>query len=697
MQSIDQAPKAKISSKSTHVQGVEIHDPYSWLRDKEDPDVIAYLKAENAYTEAMMSDTARLQKSLYSEMLGRVQETDASAPVRDGDFWYYARTEQGKQYAIHCRRRGNGENAFPADSPEEILLDGNALAEGHEYFELGAFSISQDHRFLAYSVDFSGNEKFLLRVRDLSSGSHLPDEIPDCYYSVEWSADSLYLFYTVLDETMRPYRLFRHRVGSDPRGDVLVYEENDQAFHIDIGSTRSERFLLLETSSLTTSETWILPAASVESELRLFLPRHHDIEYSLEHQGDYIWFTINDQGRNFRLVRVPLEEVWKGEPGGHIPLWEEVIPHRPAVCLEGVDGFADFLVVSERDNGLEQLLILDAAGGERHRVTWPEAVYTVGVGSNPMYATEVLRVSYQSPLTPSTDIDYQIRTRQQTVVKQKAIGGGFNASDYSVERLFAEAADGVPVPLSVFYRKGTPRDGSAPAVLYGYGAYGLTTDPGFSSDRLSLVDRGFVYAIAHIRGSGDLGETWHDDGKMLLKKNSFDDFIACAETLIAKGFSTPERLGILGRSAGGLLVGAVVNQRPDLFGAVIASVPFVDVLNTMLDESLPLTVGEFEEWGNPKDPVYFEYIRSYSPYDNVKAMSYPHILVTAGVNDPRVSYWEPAKFVAKLRASKTDDHLLLLKTEMGAGHFGRSGRYEHWKETALEYAFLLKTIGGHTA
>lgn len=698
MQSKISPPRAKSAAPSSRdagvqaIHGVEIHDSYAWLRHRRNPEVDAYLQAENAYTEAMMADTAALQESLFREMVGRIRETDRTAPVLDRDFWYYTRTEEGKEYGISCRRRNSGTGNFDEREAEEILLDGNALAEGKDYFELGAFVVSPDHRFLAYSADFSGGEKFLLRVKNLETGDHLQDEIPDTYYSVEWSACGQYLFYTTLDEQMRPFRLWRHRLGEDPRQDVLVYEEPDRAFNLDIGLTRSEQYLLLESASLTTTELRVLPASEPLGEFRVFLPRRRDIEYTLEHQGTHFWFTINDRGRNFRLVRVPLQAVWEGETGSHAALWDEVLAHRAEVCLEDVDGFERFVVVSERDNGLEQLLVIETDSGTHHRIAWPEAVYTVGLGANPMYRTETLRVSYQSPVTPPTDLDYHVATRSREIVKQKAVGGGFDAANYAVERLFATAPDGVAVPLSVVYRKDTPRDGSAPALLYGYGSYGLTTDPGFSSDRLSLLDRGFVYAIAHIRGSGDLGETWHDAGKMLLKKNSFTDFVACAETLIAKGFTRPERLGILGRSAGGLLMGAVTNLRPDLFGAVIASVPFVDVLNTMLDDSLPLTVGEFEEWGNPKDPVYFDYIRSYSPYDNVEAREYPHMLVTAGVNDPRVSYWEPAKYVARLRTMAEGDRLLLLKTEMGAGHFGPSGRYESWKETAFEYAFLLKTL-----
>lgn len=639
-----------------------------------------------------MAETKPLQDAIYLELVGRIEETDRSAPVRDGDFWYYTRTEASKQYAIHCRKRALGD-AFPEDASEEVLLDENELAAGSDYFQLGVFSVSPNHRMLAYSVDFEGDEKFLLKIRKLDGGDHLPDVISDTYYTAEWSADGRYLFYTTLDETMRPYRLWRHRLGDDTSLDTLVYEEADRAFHLDVGKTRSERFLLLEVASLTTTEVSLLDAATPEDAFRIFLPRKPEIEYSLEHQGEFVWFTINDQGRNFRLLRVKLDAIWEGEEGSHESRWEEVLAHRPSVSLEGVDGFSNFLVVSERQGGLEQLLVIDAASGMQHRIEWPEAVYTAGLGANPMYISDTLRLHYESPVTPPTDIDYRVHDCKSMIVKQKAIKGGFVSSDYVAERVSATAPDGVKIPLSIVRRRDTPVDGSAPALLYGYGAYGLTSDPGFSASLLSLLDRGFVYAIAHVRGGGEFGEAWHDDGKMLHKKNSFHDFIACGEKLISDGFTRPERLGVLGRSAGGLLVAAAANLRPELFGAVVASVPFVDVLNTMLDESLPLTVGEFEEWGNPKNPEFHEYIRSYSPYENVAEARYPAVLFTAGLNDPRVPYWEPAKLVAKLRArASIDSPAPLLKCEMDSGHFGPSGRYEQWKETAFEYAFLLKTL-----
>ncbi len=677
-------PRATPIQSVTIIHDAKIHDEYSWLRRREHPSVAAHLEAENAYTVAVMASTSRLQDALFAEMKGRTPETDCSAPVKDGPFAYYGRTEEGKEYRIRCRVP---RDLAPEPSVEQILLDGNLLAKDKDYFELGAYVVSPDHRYLAYSVDFDGGEQFELRVRDLATGVELPDRIQGTYYAVEWSACGQFLYYTTLDDTMRAYRLWRHRMGTAPAEDVLMYQEDDRAFHLEIGKTRSRRFLMLEIASLTTTETHLLDATQPEGEFQIVLPRRPQVEYSIEHQGEWLWMIINDTGRNFRLVRMPLESNWSDSA-----CWEETIAHRKDVCLEGVDAFAGFVVVSERDKGLPQILVMDTELGERHRVPFPEAVYAASLSANPEFEADTLRLAYESPVTPPTDVEYGMRSRRWTVLKQQQVFGGFNPEDYLVERLAIQAADGVAVPLSVVSRKGTPRDGSAPALLYGYGAYGLTIEAGFSPERLSLLERGFVFAIAHVRGGGDLGETWHDAGKMEKKPHSFRDFVACAEAMVAHGYTTPARLGILGRSAGGLLVAASMNLRPDLFGAVVASVPFVDVLNTMLDASLPLTVGEYEEWGNPQNQKFFDIIRSYSPYDNLRPGRYPHLLVTAGLHDPRVSYWEPAKFVARLRALAEGDRLLLLKTELGAGHFGPSGRYDAWKETAFEYAFLIHTL-----
>lgn len=685
MKATKQAPRAVARPTEVVIHGEKIPDEYAWLRNREDPEVLQYLRAENRYTSAVMAPLAELQGRLFEEIRTRTLETDSSAPVDDGPYAYYARTEQGKNYPIRCRvPRG----LSPGSGDEQVLLDENLLAEGHDYLELGTFSVSPDHLLLAYSVDFDGGEQFQLRVRDLATGADLTDCVEGTYYNVEWSACGQYLFYTTLDAAMRPYRLWRHRLGTASAADVLVYQEDDAAFHLEISKTRSERFLVLESSSLTTTEIHLGEAADPEGGFTVVLERRPMVEYSIEHQGDWLWMLINDKGRNFRLVRCAC-----ACPLPPASAWEEVIAHRSEVCLEAVDAFQDFLVVTERDRGLPQVLILDTERGESHRIAFPEAVYAVSVGSNPEYATQTLRIHYESPVTPPQDLDYGMRSRERVTVKQQQVLGGFRPDDYRVERLQVDSHDGVKVPLSVVYGKSLPRDGSSPCLLYGYGAYGLTVEAGFSPERLSLLERGFVFAIAHVRGGGDLGETWHDAGKMEHKPNSFHDLIACAERLVAERYTAPARLGILGRSAGGLLVAAAMNQRPELFGAVVASVPFVDVLNTMLDPTLPLTVGEYEEWGNPQKLLYFQLLRSYSPYENVRATAYPHLLVTAGLHDPRVSYWEPAKFVARLRSLNQGDGLILLKTELGAGHFGPSGRYEEWKEVAFEYAFLLRALG----
>ncbi|MCW5965920.1 MAG: S9 family peptidase [Bryobacterales bacterium] len=684
VQTIPQAPEAAAVPYAVEIHDAKIPDEYAWLRHRDNPAVLEYLQKENEYTEAVMASTAPLKDALFEEMKTRTPQTDCSAPVKNGPFAYYSRTVEGKDYRIRCR--GPRDRA-PDSATEQVLLDGNLLAEGKDYFEIGAYELSPDQRVLAYSTDFDGAEKFELRVRDLSTGFDLPDRIEDTYYAVEWSACGQFLFYSTLDEAMRPYRVWRHRLGTNAAEDVLVCQEDDQAFHLEIGKTRSERFLLLESSSLTTSETRLLDATQPEGEFQLVLPRRPMVEYSVEPQGDWLWMLINDTGRNFRLVRMPFAGNW-ADPAE----WVEVIAHRDEVCLEGADAFSRFLVISERERGLPQILVMETTSGEQHRVAFPEAVYAASIGANPEFESQTLRLAYESPVSPPADIDYDMLTRQWTVVRQQQVMGGFHPEDYQVDRLTVPTADGVFVPLSVVSRKGLPRDGSAPALLYGYGAYGLTIEAGFSPERLSLLERDFVFAIAHVRGGGDLGETWHDKGKMEQKPNSFHDFVACAEALVAHGYTSSARLGILGRSAGGLLVTASMNLRPDLFGAVVASVPFVDVLNTMLDASLPLTVGEYEEWGNPRDPRFFEIIRGYSPYDNLRPAQHPHLLVTAGLHDPRVSYWEPAKFVARLRRLAAGNQLLLLKTELGAGHFGPSGRYDAWKETAFEYAFLIRTL-----
>jgi oligopeptidase B len=635
------------------------------------------LEAENRYTEEVMAPTKSLQDDLYQEILGRIQETDTSVAVKRDDYFYYTRTEEGKAYSIQCRKYGS------LYAPEEILLDANVLAEGQEYFRLGNFAISPDHRLLAYSTDLAGDESYTIEVKNLATGELLRDQIANTYYTLEWANDNRTFFYTVLDETKRPYRAYRHELGA--ASDTLVYQEDDGRFALGLSKTRSRRFLFIELASPLTSELRYLEAAEPRGEFRVMLPRRQGVEYDASHHGEYFYLRTNDGAKNFRLMRTDV-----GRPTSET--WHEVIPARADVTIEGVDSFEDHLAVYERERGLEKICIRDGSGAFSHYIEFPEPVYTVGATGNAEYKTNLLRFSYTSLVTPTSVFDYNVRTSERELKKQYEVRGGYDASQYQSERIFAKAPDGVEVPVSLVYRKSFERNGASPLLLYGYGAYGHNIDPRFSSDRLSLLDRGFVFALAHIRGGAEMGEEWHDHGKLLEKRNTFTDFVACAEHLIAAQYTSSEHLAIMGGSAGGLLMGAVLNMRPELFHAVIAKVPFVDTLNTMLDPTLPLTMAEYEEWGNPEDKQYYDYIRCYSPYDNVAERAYPTMLVTGGLNDPRVSYWEPAKWVAKLRAMKKDSNVLLLKTNMGSGHFGPSGRYEGIKETAFDYAFLLQAL-----
>jgi oligopeptidase B len=675
-------PLAKIVPEQITLRGDTRVDNYFWLRDRADPDVIPYLEAENRYTEEVMAPTKSLQEALYQEILGRIQETDVSVPVKRDDYFYYTRTEEGKAYSIQCRMHGS------LDAREEILLDSNVLAEGQKYFRLGNFAVSPDHRLLAYSTDLEGDESYTIQVKNFATGELLPDRIDNTYYTLEWANDNRTFFYTVLDQTKRPYRAFRHELGA--ASDTLVYQEDDGRFNLGLTKTRSRRFVFIEISSPLTSELRYFEADDPSGEFRVLLPRRQGVEYDASHHGEHFYIRTNDQAKNFRLMRTDVTN-----PSAET--WQTVIPARAGVTIEGVDSFQDHIVVYERERGLEKICIREGSGALSHYIEFPEPVYSVGATGNAEYKTNLLRFNYTSLVTPASVFDYNVHTRERELKKQYEVRGGYDASQYQSERIFAKAPDGAEVPISMVYRKGFERNGTSPLLLYGYGAYGHSIDPRFSSDRLSLLDRGFVFAIAHIRGGAELGEEWHDQGKLLQKKNTFTDFIACSEHLLAARYTSTERLAIMGGSAGGLLVGAVLNLRPELFHAAIAKVPFVDALNTMLDPTLPLTIAEYEEWGNPEQEEFYRYIRSYSPYDNVAPREYPAMLVTAGLNDPRVSYWEPAKWVAKLRALKTDlrmtdSNVLLLKTDMGSGHFGPSGRYEGIREVAFDYAFLLSTL-----
>jgi oligopeptidase B len=672
------APVARVEPQKLEMHGDVRLDPYFWLRDKSNPDVIRHLEAENAYTEMVMAPTKPLQDKLYKEILGRIKETDVSAPARHGPFLYYTRTEQGKQYPIYCRRlRGSDD--------EEVLVDANELAKGQAYFKIGVMKPSPDHALLAYSTDTKGDEQYTLVVKDLKSGAVLPDRVERTYYDVEWANDNKTLFYTVLDEAKRPYQVYRHTLAASG-ADTLVFEEKDERFHVGLDKTLSQKFLLINLESAVTTEVRYLPAGEPAGTFTVLAPREHEHEYDITEREGEFWIRTNAGAKNFRLVKVPVADPSRSN-------WQEVIAHRPDVKIEHVEGFANHLLILERENGLRRLRIRKLPEGTDHYVEFPEPAYVVTPVQNHEYATNLVRFSYNSLVTPPSVYDYDMDKRSRELIKREDVLGGYDPGEYQSDRIFATAKDGTKIPIALVYRKGVRRDGKAPALLYAYGSYGSTTDATFSSARISLLDRGFVYAIATIRGGAEMGEKWHDDGKLLNKVNTFTDFIAAAEHLIAQKYTSPQRLAIMGGSAGGLLMGAVVNMRPGLFKSVVAKVPFVDVVTTILDPSLPLTVIEYEEWGNPNEKKFYDYMKSYSPYDNVKAQAYPNMLITAGLNDPRVSYWEPAKWAAKLRAVRTDNNTLLLKTEMGAGHFGASGRYEKIKEAAFDYAFILWTLG----
>ncbi|HVH62175.1 MAG TPA: S9 family peptidase, partial [Candidatus Dormibacteraeota bacterium] len=653
-------------------------DSYYWLRDRHDPEVIAYLEAENAYTEAVMADSAELKESLYREILGRIQETDSSAPVFFRGWWTYTRTVEGLDYEIYCRRRGSMEDA------EEVILDGNVLAKGHDYFELGYVERSPDENLIGYAVDYNGSELHELRFRDLRTNTDLPDVVEGVYYGSAWSADSKTFFYVKPDASMRPYQVWRHRLGSSD--DVRVFQEDDERFEVGVELCKDERYIFISTASQITSESWMIPSDQPEREPRVIEPRREGIEYSVEHQEDRFLILTNDGARDFRLMAAPASSPGRAS-------WIEVVPERDGVRLNSTDVHRHHVVLSQRSDGMQRLEVLNADTGELHIVPQPDASYTAFPGSNPDYEAHVMRFFYTSLNAPWSAVAYDMDTRERSIVKEQPVRGGYDRRDYVTERLWATAKDGVRVPISLVYRRGLQKNGSNPLLLYGYGAYELSNDPMFDPARLSLLDRGFVYAIAHVRGGGEMGRGWYEQGKFLHKRNTFDDFIACSEHLIAERFTSPERLAIRGRSAGGLLMGAVLNQAPDLFACAVAQVPFVDALTTMLDDKLPLTINEYEEWGNPKDPEYYWYIKSYSPYDNVRETSYPAVLVTAGMNDPRVSYWEPAKWVARLRALARSRGAILLKTQMGSGHSGPSGRYESWREEAFVMAFVLDQLG----
>jgi oligopeptidase B len=688
-------PVARKDHKETLLHGVTLTDDYAWLRDKEAPEVTAYLDAENTYAESVMSPLVPLREELYQEMLSHMKQTDVSVPYRDGDWWYYTRTEEGLQYAISCRKRavektpgapGPASGTWES-SPEQVVLDGNELAKGHAFFSVGDSDITDDGRWLAYTTDTTGFRQYTLRIKDLETGETLPGEV-ERVGSVVWAADNATLFYTVEDEQQkRQFQLWRHTLGSLHSYDGFVYQDDDERFNLGVGRTRDGKFLVMESASHTTTESRVLAADQPNASFALISERHEDHEYSIDHRNGLWFIRTNDSGRNFRLVTAPV-----ATPGR--THWTELIPHRDDVMLEEVDLFAGFFIACEREDGLPRLRVwtFNDDGPEAAKtaeIAFPEPAYSAHPHINRIFETTTFRYGYQSLVTPSSVYEYDVAQKSPRLLKQLEIPGGFDRALYASERVRATAPDGVQVPVSLVYRKDR-RTQNNPLFVYGYGSYGYSLPIGFSSNRLSLLDRGVVMAYAHIRGGGDLGEPWHDAGKMLLKRNTFTDFIAAVEHLTAAGYGDPARVAIEGGSAGGLLMGAVANMRPDLFRAVVSHVPFVDVINTMLDASLPLTVPEYEEWGDPNDEKYFQYMLSYSPYDNLKPASYPAMLVKTSLHDSQVMYWEPAKYVAKLRTLKADSNALLLVTNMKAGHGGASGRYDYLKEIALDYAFLLR-------
>ena len=673
-----QPPMAEKKSKTTNIHGITLVDDYFWLREKTNPAVMAHLQAENAFADSLMKHTAPLQEKLYNEMLSHIKQTDTNVPYRYGDHFYYTRTVEGKQYPIFCRKKGS------TDAAEEIVVDVNELAKGQKFMSLGAFSVSDDGNLLAYSTDNNGYRQYTLQVKDLRTGQILAEKI-ERVNGVVWANDNKTFFYVTEDAvTKRSDKFYRHVVGTDKYD--LVYEEKDELFDIGVGRSLDKAVILLHAYSKTSTEARYLMASEPNSELQIVLPREAEHEYDVDYRNGLFYIRTNKGAKNFRIVTAPPK-------GPAEKNWKEFVAHNPAVKIDDISLFADHAVLSEWENGLQQLEVLDFKTNKRHRIKFPEPVYAAGLSTNREFNTSVVRYSYNSLVTPNSTFDYDMNTGKSTLLKQTEVPGGFDRTNYQAERVFATASDGTKIPMSMVYRKGVKMDGSAPLLLYGYGSYGASIPPTFSSTRLSLLDRGVIFVIGHIRGGGELGEEWRQAGRMMNKMNTFTDFIACAEALIKQKYTSKDRLVIQGGSAGGLLVGAVSNMRPDLFKAVVSQVPFVDVLNTMLDASLPLTTSEYIEWGNPNDKPAFEYIKTYSPYDNVAKKNYPATLVKVSVNDSQVPYWEGAKLVAKLRVMKTDDNPLLLKVNFGAGHGGSSGRYDALRETAYDYAFMLWQMG----
>lgn len=674
-------PKAAIRPHAMTMHGHTRIDNYYWFNERENPEVLAYLEAENQYADACLKHTEPLQEQLFKEITGRIKQDDNSVPIKIRDYYHYTRFEEGKEYPIYCRKKHSLE------ATEEIILDCNRLAEGHAFFDIGEVSLSEDDRLLAYSVDTVSRRIYKVYVKDLQTDELVGDPIEGTSGNIVWASDNQTLFYGVKDETLRPCRIMRHRLGTNAKEDVEVYREADETFVCYISKTKTRKYLIVNSESTLSSECRILESDQPEGEFRIFQERQPDTLYGIDHYGEHFYIQTNADGaRNYKIMRTPITKTEK-------PNWEEIIPHREQVMIEGFTIFSRFFVIEEREGGLVKIRVKTWDGATDYYIDFGEPAYTASVGANPDFEAATVRYGYTSMTTPSSVFEFDMEQRTKTLLKQQEIVGGYNPGDYVTERLMVPSHDGVLVPLSIVYKKGVARNGQNPLVLYGYGSYGSSMDAYFSLARLSLLDRGFIWAIAHIRGGEEMGRQWYEDGKMLKKKNTFFDFIACAEYLVKQGYTSKDKMFAMGGSAGGLLVGAVANMRPDLWKGIIAQVPFVDVVTTMLDESIPLTTGEYDEWGNPNEKQYYDYMLSYSPYDNVEAKAYPAMLITTGLHDSQVQYWEPAKWAAKLRALKTDQNPLYLKTEMDYGHGGASGRFEGYKEVALEYAFMLDVLG----
>lgn len=687
------APEAKKIAETLVMHGDTRIDNYFWMRlsdaqkeadtpDAQTKDVIDYLEAENAYTKEMLADTDSLQEKLFQEIVGRIKQDDESVPVKVDGYWYYSRYQEGKEYPYYCRKKESLE------AEEEIMLDGPAMGEPHAYFAIGGYSVSTNNQLLVFGVDTVSRRQYTLRFKNLETGELLSDEIPETTGGATWANDNKTVFYTKKDPvTLRSFQIYRHELGTDVSQDVLVYQEDDETFNVGIGKTKSKDYLLIASSSTMSDEWRFLDANTPGGEWQVIQPRERGLEYSVSQFESDFYIVNNQDAQNFKLSKAPI-----GNPGK--AQWQDVIPHRADVLLEGITIFRDFLVVDERNNGLTKLRVMPWNDGEEHYIEFQDPAYTAYTSGNPEFNTQVLRFGYSSLTTPNSTYDYDMVSKERTLLKQQEVmDPSFDPANYTSERIMVPARDGVEVPVSIVYRKDLDRSKPNNTLLYGYGSYGNSIDAYFSSTRLSMLDRGFIFAIAHIRGGQEMGRQWYEDGKLLKKKNTFTDFIDCGDYLINQGYTTPDHLFAMGGSAGGLLMGAIINMRPEMWKGVVAAVPFVDVVSTMLDESIPLTTGEFDEWGNPKDEQHYHYIKSYSPYDNIEAKAYPNMLVTTGYWDSQVQYWEPAKWVAKLREMKTDDNVLLLHTNLEAGHGGASGRFRRFRETAMEYAFMFKLAG----